>query len=74
MDLDIKIKLVSGMLEGPPAYATEGSAGFDVRACLEAPVTVLPRQLVTVPTGIAIQCPPGYAAFCFGRSGRNYSV
>ena len=46
-----------------PAYATEGSAGMDLRACIEAPLTLAPGDAYLVPTGIAIHvADPGYAA------------
>lgn len=52
-----------------PKRATEGSAGYDLTAVLEAPVTVAHGQIVPVPTGIALQLAPGYAALVLGRSG-----
>jgi len=53
-----------------PAYATPGSAGMDLRACIERPLTVEPGQRALVPTGIAIQLPsPEIGAFIFARSG-----
>ena len=51
-----------------PYRATEGSAGADLYACLEAPVTVQPGQRVTVPIGIAVEIPAGYGGFVFPRS------
>lgn len=53
-----------------PTRATEGSAGMDVYACLEAAVTINPGELVTVPTGIAAALPSkSYGLFLFARSG-----
>ena len=53
-----------------PRRATEGAAGMDLCACLEHSVTIAPRELVSVPTGIAIALPePGLAALVFARSG-----
>lgn len=53
-----------------PQRATAGSAGMDLCACIESPVTIAPRQLVTVPTGLAIALPnSGCVALLFGRSG-----
>ena len=53
-----------------PQYATAGSAGMDLHACLEAALVIEPGQRVKVPTGLAIALPgPGYAAFLFPRSG-----
>lgn len=53
-----------------PQYATPGSAGMDLHACIDEPVTIAPGARVKVPTGLAIALPtPGYAAFLFPRSG-----
>ena len=53
-----------------PSRATEGSAGADLYACIEEPVTIRPGQLVKIPTGIAIELPSKeFAAFLFARSG-----
>ena len=51
-----------------PFRATEGSAGADLYACLEAPVTVDPGKRATIPVGIAIEIPCGYGGFVFPRS------
>lgn len=54
----------------PLTYATDGSAGLDVRACLDAPVTVNPGDTYMVPTGIAIHIgDPNYVGLLFPRSG-----
>ena len=53
-----------------PCRATEGSAGADLYACIDEPVTIRPGELVKIPVGIAIELSsPGYAAFLFARSG-----
>ena len=53
-----------------PQYATAGSAGMDLHACIEEPMVIGPGQRVKVPTGLAIALPtPDYAAFLFPRSG-----
>lgn len=53
-----------------PARATSGSAGYDLCACLDAPVLIPARGRALIPTGIAIAIgDPGVAAFLFGRSG-----
>jgi dUTP pyrophosphatase len=52
-----------------PAYATEGSAGMDIRAAVDADMTVAPGETVLVPTGFAIAVPPGYEAQVRPRSG-----
>ena len=51
-----------------PFRATEGSAGADIYACLEAPVTVEPGQRATIPVGIAIEIPRGSGGFVCPRS------
>ena len=53
-----------------PKRATEGSAGADLYACINEPVTIAPGQLVKIPTGIAIELESNeLAAFLFARSG-----
>ena len=53
-----------------PKRATPGSAGADLYACIDEPVTIAPGALVKVPTGIAIEVPsPQLGAFLFARSG-----
>lgn len=71
--MTLKLKAVSPKVgtEIPfPSRATAGSAGLDLRACLDEPVTIAPRQLARIPTGVAIALPgPEYAALIFARSG-----
>ncbi len=56
-----------------PAYATDGSAGLDLRACVEAPLEVKPGESHLVPTGIAIHIgDPGLAAVLLPRSGLGH--
>jgi dUTP pyrophosphatase len=56
-----------------PAYATEGSAGVDLRACLEAPLTLEPGRTELVRTGLAIHIgDPAYAAMILPRSGLGH--
>ena len=52
-----------------PVRATSGSAGFDLCAALEAPLTLAPGKLASVPTGIAVKLPEGSVGLLFGRSG-----
>ena len=52
-----------------PTYGTEFSAGADLYACLEDPVTVDPGQTVAIPTGIAMEVPAGCAGLVYARSG-----
>lgn len=56
-----------------PHYATDGSAGMDMRACIDGPLTVAPGETVLVPTGIAIHvADPGLAAVLLPRSGLGH--
>ncbi len=56
-----------------PAYATDGSAGMDLRACLDAPVLLAPGQTQLVPTGLAIHIDdPRLAAMVLPRSGLGH--
>ena len=56
-----------------PAYGTPGSAGLDLRACIDTAITIEPGQTVLVPTGIAIHiADPGYAAMILPRSGLGH--
>ncbi|MBX9964739.1 MAG: dUTP diphosphatase [Burkholderiales bacterium] len=56
-----------------PAYATPGSAGLDLRACIDAPLTLNPGATELVPTGIAIHiADPGLAAMILPRSGLGH--
>jgi dUTP pyrophosphatase len=72
MNIDVKI-LDPRMAEQLPAYATPGSAGLDLRACLEAPLLLAPGAWELVPTGIAIHlADPGYAAMILPRSGLGH--
>jgi len=57
------------MKEQLPAYATTGSAGLDLRACIDAPVTINPGETHLIPTGLAIHIAnPGYAAMILPRT------
>jgi len=61
------------MVDQLPTYATPGSAGLDLRACLDAPLTLEANQWKLVPTGIAIYLKdPGYAALILPRSGLGH--
>lgn len=72
MELDVKI-LDARMRDQLPQYATPGSAGLDLRACLDAPLTLAPNAWQLVPTGIAIHLrDPGYAAMLLPRSGLGH--
>ncbi len=61
------------MAEVLPAYATPGSAGLDLRACLDAPIVLEPGQAALIPTGLAIHIgDPGLAAMLLPRSGLGH--
>ena len=64
-----KVKIVNRSGQPVPAYATPLSAGMDLRACLEAPVTLGPLERTLVPTGLFIALPAGYEAQVRPRSG-----
>ena len=70
----IDVRLLDTRLEGQlPAYATPGSAGLDLRACVEAPVVLEPGQTLLIPTGLAIHiADPGLAAMILPRSGLGH--
>ena len=70
--IDVKI-LDNRLRESPPHYATAGSAGLDLRACLQAPLELAPGQTTLVPTGMAIHlADPGLAAIILPRSGLGH--
>lgn len=70
--IDLKI-LDPRMKDFLPAYATTGSAGLDLRACVDAPLVIEPGQTVLVPTGLAIHIgDPAYAAMILPRSGLGH--
>jgi dUTP pyrophosphatase len=72
MQLDVKI-LDARLRDALPAYATPGAAGLDLRACLDAPVTLAPGDAQLLPTGIAIHLAnPGFAALVLPRSGLGH--
>jgi dUTP pyrophosphatase len=70
--IDIKI-LDPRLREQLPAYATAGSAGLDLRACLDAPLCIAPGETHLIPTGLAIHVAnPAYAAMILPRSGLGH--
>lgn len=72
MQVDVQI-LDERVRAQMPAYATPGSAGLDLRACLDAPLTLAPNAWQLIGTGLAIHlADPGYAAMILPRSGLGH--
>jgi dUTP pyrophosphatase len=72
MQVDLKI-LDERVRHQLPHYATPGSAGLDLRACLDAPISLNPGETRLIPTGLAIHLEdPGYAAMILPRSGLGH--
>lgn len=72
MQVDVRI-LDERVRAQPPAYATAGSAGLDLRACLDAPLTLEPNAWQLIGTGLAVHlADPGYAALILPRSGLGH--
>ena len=72
--MKIDIRILDGRLRAQmPAYATPGGAGLDLRACIDAPLTLAPGAWQLVPTGMAMHlADPGYAALILPRSGLGH--
>jgi dUTP pyrophosphatase len=71
-NIDVKI-LDARLRDQLPAYATSGSAGLDLRACIDAPILLNPGQTELIPSGIAIHLDdPGLAAMVLPRSGMGH--
>ena len=72
MKIDVKI-LDERMRDALPQYATPGSAGLDLRACIQEPMVIEPGQTELIPTGLSIYIQdPGYAAMILPRSGLGH--
>ena len=72
MKMDVKI-LDARLRDALPAYATPGSAGLDLRACIDAPIQLQPGETRLIPTGLAIHlADPGFAAMILPRSGLGH--
>lgn len=74
LHMQIELKILDERLrDNLPTYATPGSAGLDLRACLAEPLTLQPNAWQLVPTGMAIHLKdPGYAALILPRSGLGH--
>jgi dUTP pyrophosphatase len=72
--MHIDVKVLDERLRGQlPTYATAGSAGLDLRACLHEPLTLGPNEWQLIPTGMAIHlADPGFAALILPRSGLGH--
>jgi dUTP pyrophosphatase len=72
--LSIDVRILDPRLHDcPPQYATAGSAGLDLRACIDAPLELMPGQAELVPSGMAIHLgDPGLAAVVLPRSGLGH--
>ena len=70
----INLKIIDQRMKDQlPAYATAGSAGLDLRACIDQEITLAPGQTELIPTGLAIHIDnPGYAAMILPRSGLGH--
>lgn len=65
----MKVKVINKSKHELPAYATEGSAGMDLRANIDAPIVLHPMERKLIPTGLYIALPMGYEAQVRPRSG-----
>jgi len=74
MSIPVQVKIMDERLrEQLPTYATAGSAGLDLRACIETAVTLQPGETQLIPTGMAIYLAnPAYAALILPRSGLGH--
>lgn len=74
MTLEVDVKILDARLhDTPPAYATTGSAGLDLRAAIEQPLVLAAGETALIPTGLAIHLSdPRYAAMILPRSGLGH--
>jgi dUTP pyrophosphatase len=74
MSLQVELKILDPRLnENMPAYATTGSAGLDLRACINEAITIQPGETTLIPTGMAIHLEnSAYAAMILPRSGLGH--
>lgn len=67
--LKVKVGIINRSANALPEYATEGSAGMDIRANLDSPIVLKPLERTLVPTGLFFELPEGYEAQVRPRSG-----
>ncbi len=74
MSVQVDVRVLDVRMAGQlPAYATPGSAGLDLRACLDAPLVLAPGDAALIPTGLAVHiADPGLAAMILPRSGLGH--
>ncbi len=74
MTLSIDFKILNPLIKDHiPTYASEGSAGLDLRACINGPIVINPGKTELIPTGISIFIrDPGYAGIILPRSGLGH--
>jgi dUTP pyrophosphatase len=74
MKIPVELKILDArMQDNLPAYGTPGSAGLDLRACIEAPLTLAPGQAELIPTGLSLHlADPNYCATLLPRSGLGH--
>ncbi len=72
--MKVQIKILNEIMrEQLPTYASTGSAGLDLRACIEAPITIEPGETILLPTGLSMYLQdPNYAAMILPRSGLGH--
>ena len=74
MSIQVELKILDQRLrDNMPSYATAGSAGLDLRACIDDAITIQAGETVLIPTGMAIHlADPSYAAMILPRSGLGH--
>ena len=74
MQIEVELKILNPQMANHlPAYATIGSAGLDLRACIDTAITLQPNETCLIPTGLAIHLAnPHYAAVLLPRSGLGH--
>jgi dUTP pyrophosphatase len=70
--INVIFKKLSDRISILPSYATDGSAGVDLAACIDSVITIAPNDWVRIPTGLAMQIPVNFVGLVFPRSGLAY--